>query len=131
MQCVHPRGSRASSSVRYPRRAPERGSGIYTILTGFSYLDNVLHGHGNAHHRYAQRYFSRPAQSNPVFTSDLERHPQRLPYMPEVLTGPGFGAFHFSHESTLIPIGPDTLTFTYGRLGHRVSQRHVHSTGAF
>ena len=51
--------------------------------------------------------------------------------MPEVLTGPGFGAFHFSHESTLIPDGPGTLTFTYGRLGHRVSQRHVHSTGAF
>ena len=51
--------------------------------------------------------------------------------MPEVLTGPGFGAFHFSHESTLIPNGPATLTFKYGRLGHRVSLRHVHSTGAF
>ena len=48
--------------------------------------------------------------------------------MPEVLTGPGFGAFHFSHESTLIPNGPGTLSFTYGRLGHRASQRHVHST---
>ena len=124
-------GTRASSSAIYPRGAPERGSGIYIILTDFSYLDKVLHGHRNAHRRYAQRYFPRSAQSNPVFTSDLERHPQRLPYMTEVLTGPGFGAFHFSHESTLIPNGHGTLTFTYGRLGHRVSQRHVHSTGAF
>ena len=91
----------------------------------------MLHGHGNAHRRFAQRYFSRPAKSNPVFASDLERHPQRLPYMPEVLTGPGFGAFHLSHESTLIPNGPGTLSFAYGRLGHRASQRRVHSTGAF
>ena len=51
--------------------------------------------------------------------------------MPEVLTGPGFGAFHFSHESTLIPNGPVALIFTYGLLGHRASQRHVHSTCAF
>ena len=51
-----------------------------------------------------------------------------MPVIAFALTGPGFGAFHFSHESTLIPNGPGTLSFTYGRLGHRASQRHVHST---
>ena len=113
------------------RKHAQRGSGIYTILTDFSHLDKVLNGHRNALRRYAQHYFPRSAQSNPVFTSDLERHPQRLPYTTEALTGPGFGAFHISHESTLIPNGPGTLSFTYGLLGHRAPQRHVHSTGAF